>query len=567
MKKLLKIAFGIYPRLSIISFFIIVFSILLDLPLPLLTIYFIDHVLTGKDIHLLNMVGAGLLVFLFLKIAIEFTKSYLNILLSEKIIMKYGIETFKNCLNSYYLSLIAKPSGYWVNRIQNEPQSISQIFRTIIEILNMSITFIVGIVLIFYFSYNLGILVLIILPFYGGAIFIMGPKIKKQHLFIKEERSKLSGFLEESMNGLEILKVLVAENFKLSELKANWKKLVDANIRMTVLISINNLIASSFASLAPIGVLWYGGYLVISGSLSLGVVIGINKFLSYVFRPISSMMNINAQLQDSFTSLDRLDEIINFPKEKLNGQHVTIKSDSNIRINNLRFSYDSRKIFDNLNLDIKGGKTTAILGSSGCGKSTIFKLMVGLLQSQDGIIRIEDNNINEINVKSLREQVCLIPQNAYMFSGNLAYNIKLGNNGRDIDNSLFEVTGINKFINELSDRLDHDIGSRGLKISGGQRQRIALARALLREPKILLMDEVTSEIDLETEKEIIEKLIELRKGKTTVIVAHGIAAVRKADDIIVMGNGNIIERGSHEELINNNGTYKKLWLMNAGEIK
>lgn len=574
MLRYIKIAFGTFPKLSLLAFVLIIFSVGLELPLPLFTIYFIDKVLPSKDVALLNLIGFALIGFLVLNVASGFINNYLSTLLFEKIAMRYGILSFKSFLDSNFFSSISKSPGYWANRIQNEPQSIAQLFRTLIDILTQGLTLIVGIFFIFYFNVKLGLFVLLIVPFYTWALFILSPKMRTQSKTVKEERSKLSGLIEESLSAFETIKVLSLENLRKNELESGWDRAVKENVKYTVIVSIGNLVATGVASIAPVGVLWYGGYLVMAGGLTLGELIGINKFLSYVFKPIASFMGINARIQDTRASLERLDEIINLPKENQAGKSLKVKSNDDIRIESLSFSYTTEErqvsIFSGLNLTVQGGKVTAILGESGCGKSTLLRLIIGLLKQQSGRILVDGVDISVLSVLSLKQQVCLIPQNTYLFSGSLQYNIALGVDGKDTDSAyseLLDATGVSKFTAGIPGNVStssYNIGPRGLKLSGGERQRVALARALLRDPAILLMDEVTSEIDLETEKEIIEKLMELRRGKTTVIVAHRLSAAIMADEIIVFAKGEVVERGSHRELVSTEGTYHRMWLVSQG---
>ncbi|MCL4511460.1 MAG: ABC transporter transmembrane domain-containing protein [Bacteroidetes bacterium] len=564
LHRLIRIAFLTFPKLSFLTLGVVSFSIVLDLPLPLLTVYFIDKVLPSKNVSLLNLVGVALISFLFLYVLIGALSSYLNSLLMEKIGMKYGVKSFESLIDSQLTSAIAKSPGYWTNRIQNEPQSISQLFKSVFGFVTQGLTLIVGLFFIFFFSFKLGLLVVMILPFYTWALFFLGPKMKRQNKIAKEKRSKLAGFIEESVGGFETLKTLFLESPRTAELINLWDDVVEENVKLSIIVALSSVVATAIASLSPIGVLWYGGFLVMNGGLTLGGLIGINKFMSYVFKPVATFMNLNANVQDASASLERMDEITGLPKERQGGTHVNITANASISIEDIVFSYDSKKTIDELSFDINGGKVTAIVGESGSGKSTLLRLIAGLLVPETGKILIGGVDISEMDKLNLRKQICLIPQNAYLFSGSLAYNILIGTNGNGhVDKSLLDATGVTKFMDIPAS--DYDIGARGLKLSGGQGQRVALARALVREPKILLMDEVTSEIDLETEREILDSIISLRRGCTTVIAAHRISAIKDADEIIVLSAGKLVERGTHEELLEIDGFYCRLWAMQIGE--
>lgn len=563
MKKIFRIAFLTYPKLSSFVGLLIILSVGLELPLPLLTVFFIDKVLPNKNIDMLNKIGLALIGFLIFKNIVDYGKSYFNAKLNETLTMKYAVETYSNIVYSTYQNLIGKPVGYWTNRIQNEPQSLAWAFRTFIDIITTTITFIVGIVLIFLFNAKLGVVILLILPIYAYASFTMSVKIKKCSKEVKEEKSYLSGVIEEAINGFETIKVLTLELFKISELKKNWMTLFNTNMRLIVLMGINNFLSSVIVSMAPIAVLWYGGYLVIQGSMTLGQVVGINRFLSYVFKPVSSFLNINAQLQDAIVAFERFDEITKIEKENRSGGKVLLNDSDGIRLEKLNFSYGDKKVIENFNFAINGGVTTAIIGSSGCGKSTLLRLIVKLLNHETGEIYIGDKSISDIDVNNLREQVCLIPQNTFLFSGNLNYNLSFGKE-TDMENIIVKLSAIDKFVTDIQLNKNYDLGSKGLKLSGGQRQRIALARTLFKEPKILLMDEVTSEVDSITEKEIVENIIEYRKGKTTVIVAHSFSSVKKADEIILLSTKGSIERGTHGQLLESSKMYAEFWKAHIG---
>ena len=573
MRRFIKIVFGTFPKLSLGAFLLIILSVALQLPLPLLTVYFIDKVLPSRNIGLLNLIGLALVGFLVLSVASGFINNYFHTLLFEKIAMKHGVLSFKSFLDSHLVSSFSRSPGYWTNRIQNDPQSVAQLFRTMIEITTQGLTLVVGLFFIFDFSVKLGLFVVFIIPFYACALFILGPKIRKQNKKAKEERSGLAGFIEESLSAFETVKVLSLEDLRGNQLENHWGNMVNENVRYSVLVSIGNLIATAIASIAPIGVLWYGGYLVMAGNLTLGELIGINKFISYVFKPIASVMGINARIQDAEVSLERIDEIVNLPKENYSGKEAQIRQDADIAIRSLNFSYSTEAgrvtVFNEFNFLIEGGKTTVIVGESGCGKSTLLRLIVGLLKPDSGEILIDGKDIAVLDVGCLRRQACLIPQNSYLFSGGLSNNITIGADGKNISQILLDATGVGKFTvldagADPGSVLELNVGSRGLNLSGGERQRVSLARALVRDPSVLLMDEVTSEIDLQTEREVIEKLNELRRGKTTVIVAHRLSAAIAADEIIVLSKGNILERGAHRELVSRKGTYYRMWLASQG---
>jgi ABC-type bacteriocin/lantibiotic exporter with double-glycine peptidase domain len=563
MTRLILVIFRLYPKLCVFVIGLILFSILLDLILPLITIFFIDKVIIAKNLSLLNTIGIILFSFFVLKIFSDFFNQYSNMLLKEKVSIHFIETTFKNLLDSEYLSIINESAGYWTNRVLNEPQQIAQLFKTVIDIFTSLITLTVGLFFILHFSLSLGLLVILIIPLYTYSLFVMGPKIRKSSIKLKEQRSKVNGFIDESILGVELLKLY--PNNRFLELRNLLNENLRLNIKLFMIYSINNILASSIASIAPIIVLWYGGYLAIIGTLTLGTVIGINKFLSYVFRPITTLININSTVQDSMASLQRYEEIIKMQKENNQGKNIIVHSEDTIKISNLSYKYGANQLFHDLNMDIPGGKTTAIIGNSGCGKSTILKLIIGLLRLDAGNIYIGNNSLVDMDLSIVRKNIFLISQTEFLFSNTMDYNITMGDDTLTINQELLRISGIDKFINNETKLSNYHLGCNGMKLSGGQRQRVALARALIQEPKILLMDEVTSEIDAETEKEIIDNIISTRKNKTTVIVSHNISSVKNADQIIMISEGNALETGSHDKLIKSSINYQKLWTIHNGK--
>ena len=574
MRRLFRIAFASFPRLSAVAFLCAVLSVGVNLPAPLLTVYLIDKVFPSRNFSSLNLIGFALVGFLLLNASSGFLSNYFSSLLFEKIAMKFGIDSFRSLLDSYFFSSFGKPAGYWANRIQSDPQSVAQLFKTLIDLLTHSLMLVVGMFFIFYFSANLGLLVLLILPFYLWALSSFGPKMKTDNKATKEEKAKLSGFIEETLSGIETIKAFSIEPFRKRELEEIWDGVAKTNVRYTLTVATGSMVATLLASIAPVAVLWYGGYLVMTSGLTLGKLIGINKFLSYVFGPIAIFMGINSRLQNAQASLDRIDEIKRLPKECTSGNNIQVTDNTPIEVEDLRFSYGTNgqqhMVFDSLNLKIPGGKTTALVGESGCGKTTLLRIINGMLPPASGRVLINKMDVSTISRSSLREKICLIPQNSFLFSGDIAYNILMGTDVSTIDEGLLDAAGIRGFHQSSSaygvdSLLEYEVGPRGSMLSGGQRQRVALARALVRQPIILLMDEVTSEIDAETEFEIVSRMTSLRKGKTTLLVAHRVSAIRSADEIIVLSAGRVAERGTHQELLKANGIYKRLWTAQIGE--
>ena len=495
----------------------------------------------------------------------------MNSLLRGKVGLKCGVNAFQSLTSSTLAATSSQTPGYWTGRIVNEPYAVAQAMLILVDAFTQCLSFVVGMGLIFWMSRPLGLLVICVVPLYVYASLRLNPRIRSKAGSAKEQATRLSGAVEECLSGLETVKVLVMEKTKLREVSGAWSQLMDKEVRYNLTVSVGTVAASAIASLAPIGVLWYGGHLVMTGALTLGKLIGINRFLGYVFRPVGAMVGLNARMRDAEVSLERLEELRDLPKEQVAGTSCTLRSNAAIAVQGLEYAYHdssrSVRVFDGLTAQIAGGKTTAIVGESGCGKSTLLRLVVGLVRPQAGVIFIDGVDISGVEVGVLRRQVCLVPQNAILFTGSILENVVAGTGigSGEVAETRLTPGGVAGLVGEDAKLpVETECGVRGCMLSGGQRQRVVLARALIRDPAVLLMDEVTSEVDLETEREVLRRVVDIRKGRTTVIVAHRLCAALVADEVIVLRDGKVHERGNHDTLLAHRGEYYRMWRASQG---
>jgi ABC-type bacteriocin/lantibiotic exporter with double-glycine peptidase domain len=562
--KLIKILI-FFRKSFIIGTLLALFSVILHLPMPLLTKYFIDEVIPKSNFELLHIMGIALFGVLILSSAVEMIRSYITQILSEKISMHIGTISFGHIQDGMLEVINNHSTGYWLNRIQIDPKKLGESFNKLNMILTEFLTFIFGMFFVFLFSLKLGILISILLPFYAWSFVYYGKKIKFYSNKLRESNALLAGFIEEAINGIEIIKALVIKNTKVMEIRKRWEDVIGTRKKLIIISQVAFVFSGGLASFAPIIAFWYGGYLVMKGLMTLGELVAINRFLSYIFGPIRNVTELNAELQDTFSVIDRFEQIKNFPKENMNYKNMGIECNffsKAIIGNNIDFYYQRRnkQIFNKLNFSLPLGKFVAIVGKSGAGKSTLLKLLVRFFEPDAGDIKINGEDINSYNIDSFRKSICIVPQNVTLFSGTLRYNILLN---REIDKERLEqilyICQLQELIDSLKDGLNCELGPKGMHLSGGQRQKIALARALCTSPQILLMDEFTSEIDVETESLIIQELRKLRKGKTTIVVAHRLASIKDVDEILVFSDGQILERGNHHQLLELKGHYFSLY--------
>ena len=388
---------------------------------------------------------------------------------------------------------------------------------------------------------------------------------KKYQRLIMESEAELESQLVESLNSISTIKRLRIEPF------ANLK----TELRFVNLLS--NTFKSIYGSILATGgvefvstgilivILWSGSNFVINQELTPGSLMVFYSLIGYILTPIGKIISSNQTIQDALIAADRLFQIMDLEREQDESQKIRLEPDmlGDIHFEQISFRYGSRKqVFESLNLTIKKGETTAIIGESGSGKSTLISLIQNLYPVQSGNIRIGNYNLAQIGNESLRRIVGTVPQQIELFAGSIIENIAIGDFEPNMKKivELSEQLGIQKFIEKLPNSYLTQIGENGASLSGGEKQRIAIARALYKDPEILIFDEATSSLDSISEnfiKQTLNRLI--KQEKTIIIIAHRLSTIRNSDNIIVLKDGKVTESGTHQQLVQNNGTYSKLW--------
>lgn len=526
--------------------------------------YLIDDVIySGLPLSLLSISLAYLAVLIFQNL-LSFARNNLIIFLGNKIDAVLTLGYFNHILHLPLDFFMSRKSGEILSRlgdikiIKNALSSMS-----VGIILDCTMFIFGGIVL---FAFNSSLFWLAIIPtVLSAAIVLVFTKSFRKLIHDKAviEAEKYSHFVE-TINGISTVKALSTESDSYDKAELKIIDAIRKDFSLSKLSNFQNTLQNFLTQAGSLSVYWYGSYLIMKGSLSLGELISFVTLLGFFLGPLTRLITLQPQLQELEVAGQRVGEILDVPEEKeiSNGLITNKKIKGSIHIQNLSFSYGTRGLtLNNISMEIKAGEKVAIVGPSGSGKTTLLKLIMKFYKAESGNIYLDDQNIDDIDTESYRNYFGYVPQEILLFSGTIAENIAWGNENatpEDIFNAAKEAQALD-FISKLNNRFATMVGERGASLSGGERQRIAIARIILRKPKVLILDEATSNLDSLSETSIMKTINSIGKQMTTVIVAHRLSTIRNCDRIFVLKDGILSEEGNHESLIEKNGIYAQMW--------
>ncbi|MDA3838271.1 MAG: ABC transporter ATP-binding protein [Candidatus Delongbacteria bacterium] len=539
---------------------ILILSLLL-LPTPFLTRHILDNVLPNKDLGQLIILISLVLGILLLQKVLSYFQNFLFYKINNKIVYDIKLDLLKK-LNTIPLKLSKKfGTGYLISRINSDTQRLRSLFAdTMIYIVKDVFTFIVGFCAIFYLHWKLAIVSVALLPFFAITTIYFSKKIIKISKIYYEDDSQTVKQLEETLSMVELIKQFSRQNFNILHYLSKANISYKSYIKHGKISFINNLVIGLIGGLAPIIIIGYGGYEIINERLTIGSLIAFNSFVGYLFGPTNRLVNVNVQIQQALVALGRIKELFDIESEPVK-EIENFTNIENVAFNNVNFNYEeNERLIEQLSFEIKKGEKVAIAGGSGNGKTTIFRLLTGLYAIDSGDILINNQIVSHPELVFLRKKIAVVEQEPFMFDDTIYNNIALGKAGATKEEiyNVAERAYVNNYAEKMHDGLQTQVGINGSNLSVGQKQRISIARALLKNPDVLLMDEATSNIDTISEKYIERTISEIGKDKIVIIVAHRLSTVKNCDKIFVLENGTIKESGTHDELIDNESTYYQL---------
>jgi len=523
-----------------------------------------DHVLVGSNTKLLNLLSVIMLGLLLLQICIGVFK--------DIFIIKTGQQIDARLILGYYKHLLKLPQQFFdtmrVGEIISRINDAVKI-RVFINSTSLSLTvnfFIVifSFALMFSYYWKLAMIIMAIIPVYLIIYWITNHLNKKTERKIMERSADLESQLVESLNAVGTIKRFGLEDFANIKTETRFINLLHIGYTSAMNSIFSGSSTQSISRIFTIILLWSGSYFVIDREITPGELLSFYAIIGYFTGPIASLITANKTIQNALIAADRLFEIMDLEREETENKFKLTKDKiGDIRFKNVKFRYGTRvEVFDNFNLIIRKGEITAIVGESGSGKSTLISIMQNMYPLQSGSISIGDINLQYIENKSLRNLVSVVPQKIDLFAGNVIENIAIGDFQPNMERILkiCKDIGILEFIESLPNSFNTYLGENGATLSGGQKQRIAIARALYKQPEILVLDEATSSLDSTSENYIQRTMLDLRKNeKTIIVIAHRLSTVVHADSIIVLKKGKVMEQGNHDALFTKKGLYYNLW--------
>ena len=524
----------------------------------------IDEVIIEGNIGLLPWIAIGLVGLVLLGQIFSYLQDYTLAVTSQKIIHRMRIDFYEHVQHLPIRFFETRQTGDLVSRVTNDVEDVEDMITYSATILGVQLIMFVGAAtVLFYLNFWLTILVFVTFPVLSVTVYYSRKRIRRISRMVKQTTGEIAARAEESISGIRIVKAFTREDFEVDRFAEKSLKSMKANVHSSRVWSIYTTSVEMITIVGIAIVIWFATPSVIIGAFTVGQLVAYLAYLTRLYNPIIGLSKLNLIIQKGLAATERLFEVMDVKRESVAEDGLVPKRiEGRVKFANVSFGYDvDRIVLKNINIEARPGEVVALVGRSGAGKTTIASLIARFYDPLEGVITLDDYQLSDLKLSALREQIGLVLQETFLYSGSVRENISYGNltaTDEEITDAA-RAANAHKFILRLPHGYDTEIGERGVKLSSGERQRIAIARAVLKDPKILILDEATSNVDSESEAFIQEALERLMIGRTSFIIAHRISAVIRADKIVVIEDGQVVEVGTHEELLAKEGVYTQVY--------
>ncbi len=557
----------IWPRKKIvfIGLVLIIMRSLAGLVLPYATKNLIDDIIPTKDMQGLKLLLIVVVVSILIQAVSSFSLTRLLSVEAQHLISLLRAKVQRKLLTLPISFFDNNKSGALVSRVMTDVEGVRNLVGTgLVQLIGGTFTAILSLVILIKINATMTFFVLVPVAIFAFIALKAFSYIRPIFRARGKINAEVTGRLTETLNGVRVIKGFNAEEQENKTFEKGVERLF-LNVKKSLTATALMTSSSTFLlGIASTGIMGMGGYFIMDGSMTYGEFVSFTLFLGFMIAPIVQMSNIGSQLTEAMAGLDRTQELMEMEEE--DDPEVRTVALNEIKgdmvFDDVSFSYEeSKEVLHNISFKANSGSVTALVGSSGSGKSTIAGLAATFLNPSDGKVTLDGVDLSTVNLSSFRSNLAVVLQDDFLYEGTIRENILFAKPNASEEAILEAVKGayVNEFTDRFDDGLDTVIGERGVKLSGGQRQRISIARALLADPKIIILDEATSNLDTESESYIQKSLHVLMKDRTTFVIAHRLSTIQQADQILVIEEGNIVERGKHDELLAKKGRYHELY--------
>ena len=557
----------IWPRKKIvfIGLVLIIMRSLAGLVLPYATKNLIDDIIPSKDMQGLKFLLIVVVVSILIQAVSSFSLTRLLSVEAQHLISLLRAKVQRKLLTLPISFFDNNKSGALVSRVMTDVEGVRNLVGTgLVQLIGGTFTAILSLVILIKINATMTFFVLVPVAIFAVIALKAFGYIRPIFRARGKINAEVTGRLTETLNGVRVIKGFNAEEQENKTFEKGVERLF-LNVKKSLTATALMTSSSTFLlGIASTGIMGMGGYFIMDGSMTYGEFVSFTLFLGFMIAPIVQMSNIGSQLTEAMAGLDRTQELMEMEEEDNPEVRTVALNDikGDMVFDDVSFSYEeSKEVLHNISFKANSGSVTALVGSSGSGKSTIAGLAATFLNPSDGKVTLDGIDLSTVNLSSFRSNLAVVLQDDFLYEGSIRENILFAKPNASEDAILEAVKGayVNEFTDRFDDGLDTVIGERGVKLSGGQRQRISIARALLADPKIIILDEATSNLDTESESYIQKSLHVLMKDRTTFVIAHRLSTIQQADQILVIEEGNIVERGKHDELLVKKGRYHELY--------